>query len=152
MDRTVPREPHQSVASDAPLAGSGLESFVGGPWTLPWSPTACARARTAIRDVLSRWGLTDLAPTAELLVSELVANALRHADGPLSLTLEWVSDVRCLVSDGSSAPPRPRDPDLEDETGRGLALVDTLATRWGWTYGPVGKSVWFELSVDLAAA
>ncbi|MEU5595120.1 ATP-binding protein [Streptomyces sp. NPDC020298] len=152
MDRTVPREPHQSAAPAAPLAAGGLESFVGGPWTLPWSPTACARARAAIRDVLSQWGLADLVPIAELLVSELVGNALRHADGPVSLTLERVSDVRCLVSDGSSQPPRPREADPEDETGRGLALVDALSARWGWTSGPVGKSVWFELSADLAAA
>jgi len=151
MDRTVPRDPRPSEALDAAPAETGLESFVGGPWSLPWSPTACARARTAIRDVLPRWGLAGLVPTAELLVSELVCNALRHADGPVSLTLEWVSDVRCLVSDGSSAPPRPCDADLEDETGRGLALVEALAARWGWDYGPVGKSVWFELSADTAA-
>jgi hypothetical protein len=86
--------------------------------------------------------------TAELLVSELVGNALRHAAGPLCLTLEWASDVRCLVSDGSSQPPRLTEAGLEDEGGRGLALVDMLAARWGHEHGPVGKNVWFELPVD----
>jgi hypothetical protein len=125
-----------------------VEPFLGGPWSLPWSPTACALARAAIRDVLPQWGLGDLVPTAELLVSELVCNALRHATGPLRLTLERVSDVRCLVSDGSAKPPRPTEAGPEDESGRGLVLVGTLAARWGCEYGPVGKSVWFELSSD----
>jgi anti-sigma regulatory factor (Ser/Thr protein kinase) len=125
-----------------------VEPFLGGPWSLPWSPTACALARGAIRDVLPQWGLGDLVPTAELLVSELVCNALRHAVGPLRLTLEWVSDVRCLVSDGSSEPPRPTEAAPDDESGRGFVLVDTLAARWGCEYRPDGKSVWFELSSD----
>ncbi|MFF3332940.1 ATP-binding protein [Streptomyces sp. NPDC002888] len=148
MDRTVPRKPRPGgTIADAPgaQAGTCVESFVGGPWSLPWSPTACALARTVIRDVLPHWGLGDLVPTAELLVSELVSNALRHASGPLRLTLERVSDLRCLVSDGTSEPPRPADAGPEDENGRGLALVDMLAARWGCEYGPEGKSVWFEL-------
>jgi len=165
MDRSVPLEPgprgtiadaaapgpHRSappLPPGAPPAVTCVESFVGGPWSLPWSPTACALARTAIRDVLPQWGLGELVPTAELLVSELVCNALRHAAGPLCLTLERVSDVRCLVSDGSSEPPRPTDAGPDDESGRGLTLVDMLAARWGCEYGPVGKSVWFELSAD----
>ncbi|MFH8802067.1 ATP-binding protein [Streptomyces sp. NPDC017936] len=125
-----------------------MESFVGGPWSLPWSPTACGLARNVIRDVLPRWGLHDLVPTAELLVSELVSNALRHASGPLRLTLERVSDLRCLVSDGTTDSPRPTDAGPDDENGRGLTLVDLLAARWGCERGPEGKSVWFELPGD----
>ncbi|MFF5158402.1 ATP-binding protein [Streptomyces sp. NPDC000348] len=124
---------------------------MGGPWSLPWSPTACSSARTVIRDVLRRWGLEDLVPTAELLVSELVSNALRHASGPLRLTLERVSGLRCLVSDGTADLPRPADAGPEEECGRGLALVDMLAARWGCETGPEGKSVWFELSGDPCA-
>jgi two-component sensor histidine kinase len=96
--------------------------------------------------VLPQWGLDDLVPTAELLVSELVSNALRHASGPLRLTLERVSDLRCLVSDGTTDLPRPADAGPEDESGRGLTLVDMLAAQWGCEGGPEGKSVWFELS------
>ncbi|GAA5017867.1 hypothetical protein GCM10023335_44870 [Streptomyces siamensis] len=119
---------------------------MGGPWSLPWSPTSCAQARAVVREVLPQWGLARLIATAELLTSELVCNALRHAAGPLSLTLVWASDVRCLVNDGSPVPPRPTVADLDDENGRGLALVDMLAARWGWEHELVGKSVWFELA------
>jgi hypothetical protein len=167
MDSAVPRDtcPGETVASaavpgpqhsapplspGAPLATNCMVSFVGGPWALPWSPTACALARAAIREVLPQWDLCDLVPTAELLVSELVCNALRHASGPLRLTLERVSSVRCLVSDGSSEPPRRTDAGSDDEHGRGLTLVGTLAARWGFEPGPVGKTVWFELSTDTA--
>jgi hypothetical protein len=148
----VPGPQHSAppVSPGAPPARNCVESFVGGPWALPWSPTACGLARAAIREVLPRWDLCDLVPTAELLVSELVCNALRHASGPLRLTLERVSYVRCLVSDGSSEPPRRTDAGPEDEHGRGLTLVDTLAARWGSEHGPVGKTVWFELSTDTA--
>lgn len=167
MDRTAPRKtlpsgtitdvavpgpqrPTAALPSGA-AAGTRVESFVGGPWSLPWSPTACSSARTVIRDVLPQWGLEDLVPTAELLVSELVSNALRHASGPLCLTLERVSDLRCLVSDGTADLPRPADAGPEDESGRGLVLVDMLAARWGCEGGPEGKSVWFELSGDPCA-
>ncbi|MFJ8363868.1 ATP-binding protein [Streptomyces sp. NPDC093984] len=167
MDSTVPQDtrpggPLASAALPAPqhsapplspgasLATNCLESFAGGPWALPWSPTACALARAAIREVLPQWNLCDLVSTAELLVSELVCNALRHASGPLRLTLERVSFVRCLVSDGSSEPPLRTDAGSDDEHGRGLTLVDTLAARWGFEPGPVGKTVWFELSTDTA--
>lgn len=167
MDSTAPREtlPGGTIAdvvvpgpqrpATAPPSGgtaeTRVESFVGGPWSLPWSPTACSSARTVIRDVLPQWGLGDLVPTAELLVSELVSNALRHASGPLRLTLERVSDLRCLVSDGTADLPRPAEAGPEDECGRGLTLVDTLAARWGCEGGPEGKSVWFELSGDACA-
>ncbi|MER7485576.1 ATP-binding protein [Streptomyces sp. NPDC126497] len=145
-----PQRPAAALPSGA-AAPTGVESFVGGPWPLPWSPTACSSARAVIRDVLRQWGLDDLVPTAELLVSELVSNALRHASGPVHLTLERVSGLRCLVGDGTPDLPRPADAGPEDESGRGLVLVDTLAARWGCERGPEGKSVWFELSDDPCA-
>jgi anti-sigma regulatory factor (Ser/Thr protein kinase) len=149
MTRTIPRESRSrgTVPDATASAASGT-----GPWSLPWSPTACGLARTAVRDVLPRWGLGDLVPAAELLVSELVCNALRHGAGPLRLTLERVPDVRCSVSDGSSQPPLPTDAGPEDEGGRGLALVEMLAARWGYERGlPRGKTVWFELSPEADA-
>lgn len=142
-----PRLPAPALPPGA-VAGSPVESFVGGPWSLPWSPTACSSARSVIRDVLRQWDLDDLVPTAELLASELVSNALRHSSGPLRLTLERVSGLRCLVSDGTVDLPRPADAGPDDESGRGLLLVDMLAARWGCEVGPEGKNVWFELSGD----
>jgi hypothetical protein len=121
------------------------DAVVAGPWPMPWAPTACGHARQLVRHVLTRWGIAETACTAELLVSELVSNALRHACRPLHLTLERVSGVRCIVSDGCPAPPRHTAPGPEDEHGRGLELVDMLATRWGWDRGSIGKSVWCEL-------
>jgi hypothetical protein len=141
-----PRHSAPPLSSGTPVAADCVESFVGGPWALPSSPASCSLARAAVREVLPQWDLCDLVPIAELLVSELVCNALRHASGPLRLTLERVSSVRCLVSDGSSEPPRLTEAGSEDENGRGLTLVDTLAARWGFERGPVGKTVWFELS------
>ncbi|MFF7972444.1 ATP-binding protein [Streptomyces sp. NPDC007905] len=146
MTRTIPR--HSRSGGRIPdTADPG--SFETGPRSLPWSPTACGLARAAVREALPRWGLGALVPVAELLVSELVCNALRHGAGPLRLTLERVPALRCSVGDGSSRPPRPTDAGPEDEGGRGLALVEMLAARWGCERGPaMGKTVWFELSVE----
>ncbi|MEU6590004.1 ATP-binding protein [Streptomyces sp. NPDC046881] len=144
MTRTIPREslPGGVIPGPAAPGSSGT-----GSWSLPWSPTACGLARNAVRDVLTRWGLDELVPVAELLVSELVCNALRHGAGPLRLTLERAPQVRCAVGDGSSRPPRPTEAGPDDEGGRGLALVDTLAARWGHERSlPSGKTVWFELT------
>jgi hypothetical protein len=143
-----PRYSAPPLSPGAPVATDCVEPFVGGPWALPSTPASCALARAAVREVLPQWDLRDLVPIAELLVSELVCNALRHASGPLCLTLERVSSVRCLVSDSSPEPPRLTDAGSEDENGRGLTLVDTLAARWGFERGPIGKTVWFELSTD----
>ncbi|QTD96578.1 ATP-binding protein [Streptomyces cyanogenus] len=148
MTRTISRE---SLPGGAVPGHVAPGSFETGPWSLPWSPTACGLARTAVRDALIRWGLDELVPVAELLVSELVCNALRHGTGPLTLTVERGPDVRCAVGDGSSQPPRPLDAGPEDEGGRGLALVDMLAAQWGHERGlPSGKTVWFELSTGVA--
>ncbi|MFD3454452.1 ATP-binding protein [Streptomyces sp. NPDC058691] len=117
-----------------------------GSWALPWSTEACRHAREAVRAALRQWGLDDVADTAELLVSELVGNALRHARAPLTLNCLLLGDtVCCVVIDGSQDLPRVMGADPEDENGRGLALVELLATRWGSDSSPAGKAVWFEL-------
>lgn len=122
-----------------------------GPWPLPRSGEACALARRAVRHTLSRWGLGDLADTAELLVSELVANALRHAHGPVHLTLVRGRSVCCQVGDGSRELPRVRRATADDEDGRGMSMVDLMACDWGADRTPWGKEVWFSLPAPAPA-
>jgi serine phosphatase RsbU (regulator of sigma subunit)/anti-sigma regulatory factor (Ser/Thr protein kinase) len=117
-------------------------------WTLPSELTSASRARSLIRRPLRRWGLTDLMPTAELLVSELVTNAVRYAQGKIGLRLVKEDQARalfCEVLDDSAALPRLRHPDDSDERGRGLQVVSQLAQRWGARRAAAGKVVWCEL-------
>lgn len=108
---------------------------------------APATARDAVRDVLVSWGLTELCDTAMLLCSELVTNAVRHAGTRLSITLQRLPrGLRVAVADAAGeAWPRLTNPADTDEGGRGLWLVDKLASSWGTTGDGGGKTVWFEL-------
>jgi anti-sigma regulatory factor (Ser/Thr protein kinase) len=113
-------------------------------------PPAAATARTLVREALADGALEALEPTATLLVSELVTNALRHGGGARELLVDVVPGaVTVSVSDGSSAPPLQRDQSLTlevlPENGRGLLLVAALADDWGWAQEPLGKRVWFRL-------
>jgi serine phosphatase RsbU (regulator of sigma subunit)/anti-sigma regulatory factor (Ser/Thr protein kinase) len=114
-------------------------------WALPSELTSASRARSVIRRPLRRWGLTDLLPTAELLVSELVTNAVRYAQGRIGLRLVLEKALVCEVLDDSAALPRLRHPDESDERGRGLQVVSQLAQRWGARRAASGKVVWCEL-------
>jgi len=116
-------------------------------WALPSELTSASRARSVIRRPLRRWGLTDLLPTAELLVSELVTNAVRYAQGKIGLRLVLENGLVCEVLDDSAALPRLRHPDDSDERGRGLQVVSQLAQRWGARRAASGKVVWCELPV-----
>ena len=100
-------------------------------WTLPSELTSASRARSLIRRPLRRWGLTDLIPTAELLVSELVTNAVRYAQGKIGLRLVLEGGLVCEVLDDSAALPRLRHPDDDDERGRGLQVVSQLVAALG---------------------
>nr|WP_240653985.1 ATP-binding protein [Streptomyces sp. AcE210] len=102
---------------------------------------------------LSDWNLTETADTAELLVSELVTNALRHTRGPLRLNLQMRIDrLRCEVEDTNSAGPVRRTVDTDAEDGRGMELLDLLADAWGGTRTATGKTVWFELTAKRPAS
>jgi len=106
------------------------------------------QARSMIRDPLKRWGLEDLIPVAELLVSELVTNAIKYAKGEtlLQLILEPDSLV-CEVHDSSPALPRVLQVDKDAENGRGLHVVSQLSARWGARRSAAGKVVWCEQPV-----
>ncbi|MBB5935395.1 ATP-binding SpoIIE family protein phosphatase [Streptomyces zagrosensis] len=115
------------------------------------SPLSPAGARHFAVGALRRWGLSELIDVAELLVSELVTNAVRHADHALSIRL-WLADALvCEVRDDGAGSPYARLPDPLDETGRGLFLVSKLARAWGVTRLGKGKVVWFELALPRHA-
>ena len=117
--------------------------------TLAAVPTAPGAARQAVRTWFqSRHCGDDATDTAALLVTELVSNAVVHANGPsLWLTVdETMTDVlHVAVRDGSQVIPRPQAPDVRRTGGRGLFMVDALSTSWGWEPLGTGKRVWFEL-------
>jgi serine phosphatase RsbU (regulator of sigma subunit)/anti-sigma regulatory factor (Ser/Thr protein kinase) len=116
-------------------------------WKLASELTSARRARMLVRRRLRRWGLSELIPTAELLASELVTNAVRYAQGSIALRLVREGGLVCEVFDDSAALPRLRHAGDEDERGRGLQVVSQLAQHWGARRTPSGKVVWCELAL-----
>jgi hypothetical protein len=119
-------------------------------WTLPAELTSASQARCLIREPLWRWGLNELVPTTELLVSELVTNAIRYATGQVTLRMVLEGSLVCEVLDGSAALPRLRHAGRDEECGRGLEVVSQLSQRWGARRTPQGKIVWCELALPPA--
>ncbi|MGW2379809.1 SpoIIE family protein phosphatase [Streptomyces sp. NPDC001658] len=113
-------------------------------WYMAPRPQTARQARRLTRRTLHHWGLDSLVDTTELLVSEVVANAVRFASRPITLRLLLTDVLRCEVGDDSAVVPRMRHARPSDEGGRGLFLVDHLALRWGATRMSAGKVVWFE--------
>jgi PAS domain S-box-containing protein len=130
----------------------GLSPDKVGDWTLEPQPTSVAKARELARDQLLDWGLEQLVDTTELLVSELVTNALRHGYGDIRLRLLLDRTLVCEVWDGALLQPRRRRARDTDEGGRGLQLVAMLSQSWGSRRTHRGKTVWFELSLRGGAA
>ena len=113
-------------------------------WTLGRELTSVGRARTLIREPMERWGLEDMIPVTELLVSELVTNALRYSPGEVTLRIVREGALVCEVGDNSAALPRLRQAGRDDENGRGLQVVSQFAQRWGARRTRTGKVVWCE--------
>jgi GAF domain-containing protein/anti-sigma regulatory factor (Ser/Thr protein kinase) len=113
-------------------------------WDLPAEPAVVAEARAATTRQLADWGLDDISFTTEVLVSELVTNAIRHAQSPIQLRMIMDDVLSCEVSDSSSTAPHLRRADRYDEDGRGLMLVSQLAERWGTRYTRTGKTIWAQ--------
>ncbi|MEU8997077.1 SpoIIE family protein phosphatase [Streptomyces caniferus] len=125
----------------------GLPKDAVGDWSLAPEARSVARARELARDQLTDWGLQELVDTTELLVSELVTNALRHGHGEIRLRLLLDRTLVCEVWDADLAQPRRRRARDTDEGGRGLQLVGLLSQGWGSRRTPRGKTVWFELAL-----
>lgn len=132
---------------------------VSGCWLRP-SPTAASQARSFTRHTLTSWGMAELADDAELVMTELLANAVRHAwpaceesgAGPAALGLWLLAEAdgcMCVVTDPSTAVPVVRQPGPAGEDGRGLHVVHALSDHWGWnTLSERGKAVWAILFRD----
>jgi PAS domain S-box-containing protein len=122
-----------------------LDSSHVATWDLPCDPAIVAETRAWAGRQLADWGLEEAAFTLELVVSELVTNAIRHGGPPIQLRLIRDTAIICEVSDGSNSSPHLRRAQTFDEGGRGLLLVAQLAQRWGTRHRAVGKTIWAEI-------
>jgi serine phosphatase RsbU (regulator of sigma subunit) len=122
-------------------------------WEVPDDPAAVPRIRAEATRRLEAWGLGEAAFTTELILSELVTNAIRYGASPIALRLLRDHDsLICEVGDGTSTSPHLRRATLTDEGGRGLFLVAQLSRRWGTRYTDRGKIIWAEQALDAGAA
>ncbi|GGV72741.1 SpoIIE family protein phosphatase [Streptomyces massasporeus] len=119
-------------------------------WAVPADPAAVAQTRKDVVEQLERWGLSDAVFVTELVVSELVTNAIRHAEPPVQLRLIHDSTLICEVSDGGNTAPHLRRARTYDEGGRGLLLVAQLTERWGTRQSAAGKTIWAEQTLTPA--
>jgi serine phosphatase RsbU (regulator of sigma subunit) len=142
--RKVPRDP---PADDIVLL-LARTSLLGADqvrtWPLPPDPEVVARARRMACEQVAVWGLDELAFSTELIVSELVTNAIRYGAPPIQLRLIRGDTLVCEVSDASSTAPHLRRARTFDEGGRGLLLVAQVAERWGSRQASTGKTIWTE--------
>ncbi len=110
------------------------------------SARAPRRARREISELLARAGRTDLVDAAELIVDELVTDAVLHGSGPITFSATYTAGtLRVGIEDCSARPPVLRQPQDYGESGRGLLLVEGVAASWGNELRPGGKVIWLEL-------
>ncbi|WP_280689302.1 MULTISPECIES: SpoIIE family protein phosphatase [unclassified Kitasatospora] len=113
-------------------------------WQVPSDRAAVGEVRAAVSRQLARWGLEEMAFVTELILSELVTNAIRYATEPIQVRLLRDRTLICEVSDSSSTSPHLRYAATMDEGGRGLFLVAQFAERWGTRHTATGKVIWAE--------
>jgi anti-sigma regulatory factor (Ser/Thr protein kinase) len=161
--RLDPTDAHMSIATSMqsestradedrpgePVRSAGLD--------LPAAPQSAGAARRFATAALAEWRLAALADDVDLVISELITNALLHARGDrrvaagagIRLDLEYDGKaVTCRVADGSALPPTPEQAGDTAESGRGLLLVDALSAAWGWSHESAGKVVWARFDVQ----
>ncbi|MFI7296252.1 SpoIIE family protein phosphatase [Streptomyces sp. NPDC050121] len=126
----------------------GLPASQVATWHIPADPSLVAPIRKQVVHQLGDWELSDASFTTELVVSELVTNAIRYGSHPIRLRLiHDAATLICEVSDNSHTAPHLRRAKTWDEGGRGLLLVAQLTQRWGSRHTPEGKTIWAELSL-----
>ncbi|MCF3184463.1 SpoIIE family protein phosphatase [Streptomyces polychromogenes] len=149
MDAMAPEHPGDDIALLVARAHT-LPAGRIAAWDLPADPAKVCDIRAAATRRLAEWGLEELAFAAELLLSELVTNAIRYGGEPIQVRLIHDRTLICEVSDGGSSAPHLRRAASTDEGGRGLFLVAQLAQSWGTRYTPRGKVIWAECALDAA--
>lgn len=127
-----------------PVAESPTGNEWSGTYPLPNNPRSPGLARTLLRQALLGCP-PETVEAAELLVSELVTNAVRHAETDVLLHIALEPGIRVAVEDTSPDPLSGPLPFAEDDNGRGLAIVEAVAAAWGWQRTAFGKRTWFEL-------
>ncbi|MEU5023256.1 SpoIIE family protein phosphatase [Streptomyces milbemycinicus] len=147
--------PEQGAPDDVALLLArtrGLDASRVATWDVPDDPALVAQARRDVTDQLMAWGLEEAVFTTELVVSELVTNAMRHATAPIQLRLIYDHTLICEVSDGSNTAPHLRRARVFDEGGRGLLLVAQLSLRWGSRHSATGKTIWAEQALPSSGS
>ncbi|MFB7945329.1 SpoIIE family protein phosphatase [Kitasatospora phosalacinea] len=125
----------------------GLPDDKVAVWTLPEDPAVVRTARRLAEHQLAAWGLEELEFSTDLIVSELVTNAIRYGKSPIRLRLINDRGLICEVSDSSDSTPHLRRAKSTDEGGRGLFIIGQLAQRWGTRFARHGKTIWAQQEV-----
>ncbi|MER5430148.1 SpoIIE family protein phosphatase [Streptomyces sp. NPDC002588] len=149
LDALLPRRPSDDIALlVARTKALGSDSVA--TWEVPADPIAVARTRKEAMAQLEAWGLDEAGFVTELVVSELVTNAIRYADPPIQLRLIHDRNLICEVSDASGTAPHMRRARTYDEGGRGLLLVAQLTAAWGTRQTTQGKTIWAEQTLPVS--
>ncbi|GAB2746194.1 hypothetical protein GCM10027072_48120 [Streptomyces bullii] len=143
LDTVAPAHPRDDIALVVARTHA-LDPDRIAAWDVPADPARVSDVRAAAVRQLADWGLDETAFAVELLLSELVTNAMRHGAGPITVRLLYNRTLICEVSDSSNTAPHLRQAASTDEGGRGLFLVAQLAQSWGTRYLPQGKVIWAE--------
>ncbi|WP_406003485.1 SpoIIE family protein phosphatase [Streptomyces sp. NBC_00829] len=147
LDALLPERPKDDVALLIARTKAVPPDHVS-TWDVRCDPAAVAGMRAAVTEKLAVWGMSEHAFAVELVLSELITNAIRYGSEPITVRLLRDRALTCEVSDGSSTSPHLRHAATMDEGGRGLFLVAQMSDRWGARYTPQGKVIWAELSLS----
>ncbi|MER7752360.1 SpoIIE family protein phosphatase [Kitasatospora sp. NPDC097643] len=147
LGRMLPAHPQDDIALLVARTQALAPEQVA-EWDVASDPAAVGGIRAAVAERLTAWGLDEAAFVTELILSELVTNAIRYGSGPIRVRLLRDRALICEVSDGSSTSPHLKYAATTDEGGRGLFLVAQFADRWGTRYTATGKVIWTEQPLE----